>query len=397
MSAAQAKQVQAAPAPSPSPSPAQAAAQKEGAAQAAMAAAEAEFRKVLERNTHLQHYIDGLKAKGFPTPRYKEKLSKALLDEGKPNILYPVTEPIFVHLYRDDDKGRVIYSPIEPIIPLKSVTLMKAAEEAVAFRITKEFTFANQDEHIAKLKEILRKCASVDPKFAELGSYEYDDRKRVLAMNAETLKGLEYTMVKEKVGYGVIDPLIRDPYLEDISCDGQGFLFVEHKIFSSCDTTLVFDSVEALDEYSMRLSERIGRPANFRRPIIDGTLPDGSRINIVYGEDLSLKGTNFTIRKFTAIPISITQICAGNTMDYMEAAYLWLLLEHNMNMWICGETASGKTTTVKAVLAFVKPTAKIVTIEDTPELQVPHDNWIREMTRQGEDAASSIDIFELLK
>jgi flagellar protein FlaI len=375
----------------PQPAP-----QKAGGAPAGAAATE-EFRKVMERNTHLQHYIAELTQRGFPTPRFKLQLSKSVLDEGKPNIIYPVTEPIFVHLYKDDDKGRIIYCPIEPIIPIKSVSLLKAAEEAIAFRITKNFEFKTQQEHITKLKEILQKCSIVNPKLKDLGQYEYDDRKRIIAVNEETLKGLEYTLVKEKVGYGVIDPLIRDPYLEDISCDGKGFIFVEHKIFQSCDTTLNFDSVENLDEYSMRLSERIGRPANFRRPIIDGTLPDGSRINIVYGTDLSLKGTNFTIRKFTAIPISITQICASNTMNFMEAAYLWLLLEHNMNMWICGETASGKTTTVKAVLTFVKPTAKIVTIEDTPELQVPHDNWIREMTRQGEDAASSIDIFDLLK
>ncbi len=290
-----------------------------------------------------------------------------------------------------------MYHCVEPIIPLRSQDLLHVMEEAVAYRIKEDFEFKVEEEQIAKLKEILASAVSITHDTKELGEFHYDDRNRVVYTNEETYKVLEYTLIKNKVGLGITDPLIKDPYIEDISCDGVGSIFIEHKIFRSCETTINFDNKRELDAYVKTLSERSGRPATFRRPIIDAVLPDGSRLNLVFGEELSMKGSNFTIRKFAAVPLSITQICAYNTMDFMEAAYLWMLLEEGYNVWVCGETASGKTTTLKGMCTFIKPEAKVLTIEDTPEMVLPHDNWIREATRQGEDEASSIGIFELLK
>ncbi|MEM1916867.1 MAG: type II/IV secretion system ATPase subunit, partial [Ignisphaera sp.] len=133
------------------------------------------------------------------------------------------------------------------------------------------------------------------------------------------------------------------------------------------------------------------------RPIVDATLPDGSRINIVYGGDVSLHGSNFTIRKFSKIPISITQLIAWNTLDAKVAAYLWMLLNNNMSGFICGETASGKTTLLNAISAFIPPTYKVVSIEDTAEVQLPHLNWVRELTRDTGSKESSVTMFDLLR
>ena len=200
----------------------------------------------------------------------------------------------------------------------------------------------------------------------------------------------------EKVRLGVIEPFIRDPYIEDVSCDGLGPIFVEHKIFGSCESNIRFDSEDELNEFVRRLSERSGRPVTFRNPIVDASLPDGSRINIVYGSEISMRGSNFTIRKFTDKPLSITQLIKFGTIDPMIAAYLWILLEYNMSIWFCGEVASGKTTLLRAVCTFINPHYKIISIEDTPEIIVPHENWVREVTRESEEAAT-IDLFDLLK
>jgi flagellar protein FlaI len=147
------------------------------------------------------------------------------------------------------------------------------------------------------------------------------------------------------------------------------------------------------------MGERIKKPVTLRNPIVDATLPDGSRINIVYGRDITRRGSNFTIRKFSDDTTSVLDLIDFGSMNYQIAAYLWLALEEDMNVFVVGPTASGKTTLINALTTFIRPDAKIVTIEDTPELKVPHHNWLREVVRnmaKGEKG-SGVDMFDLLK
>ena len=177
-----------------------------------------------------------------------------------------------------------------------------------------------------------------------------------------------------------------------------GSIFLEHKIFKSLKTNIEFGSMEELDTFVIQLSEKIGKPVTYRNPIVDATLPDGSRINLVFGADVSRQGSNFTIRKFSAEPLSMIQLVEFGGLTYEMAAYLSLAMLHGMNMFIAGETASGKTTLMNAVTVFLDPNAKIVSIEDTPELQVPHPNWIREVIRgKAGDDSSSVTMFDLLR
>ena len=177
-----------------------------------------------------------------------------------------------------------------------------------------------------------------------------------------------------------------------------GSIFLEHKIFKSLKTNIEFGSMEELDTFVIQLSEKIGKPVTYRNPIVDATLPDGSRINLVFGADVSRRGSNFTIRKFSAEPLSMIQLVEFGGLTYEMAAYLSLAMLHGMNMFIAGETASGKTTLMNAVTVFLDPNAKIVSIEDTPELQVPHPNWIREVIRgKAGDDSSSVTMFDLLR
>ena len=148
----------------------------------------------------------------------------------------------------------------------------------------------------------------------------------------------------------------------------------------------------------MWLGEWIKNPVTVRNPLVDAVLPDGSRINIVYGQEISKRGSNFTIRKFSGTPTSALELVDFGTLNYQMLGYLSLMLEEGMNMFVVGATASGKTTLLNAITTFMKPDAKIVTIEDTPEVYVPHANWVQEMTRHGAgDKGSNVGMFDLLK
>ena len=175
-------------------------------------------------------------------------------------------------------------------------------------------------------------------------------------------------------------------------------MYIEHKIFGGLKSSINFDTHEELDDFVLKLAEKMKKPVTFRSPIVDATLPDGSRINIVYGGDVSKNGSNFTIRKFMGIPLSIVDICNSGMMTWQMAGYMSLIVEEGMNFFVSGETASGKTTLMNALMTFIRPDAKIVSIEDTPEVQVPHPNWMREVVRgQMSQGGGSVDMFSLLK
>jgi flagellar protein FlaI len=170
-------------------------------------------------------------------------------------------------------------------------------------------------------------------------------------------------------------------------------------MFDGLKAGIVFDDMEELDQYVIRMSEKIGKPVTFPDPVVDAVLPDGSRINIVFGKDLSKRGSNFTIRKFAETPLSVLELIEFGSMSYEIAAYLSLILGEGMNMFVAGETASGKTTLLNAITTFIPPQGKIVSIEDTPELQVPHGNWTREVVRGSSktNTGSAVTMFDLLK
>ena len=218
-------------------------------------------------------------------------------------------------------------------------------------------------------------------------------------LDEDALEGIKYSMVREKVGMGVLQPLINDHHIEDISCSGVGQIFIEHKVFMSMKASFGYRTHAELDEHVLRMSERIKKPVTFRQPVVDATLPDGSRIIIVYGRDVSLRGTNYTIRKFSETPISIIQLCKWKSLNWEMAAYLSIVIEDGMNMFVAGETASGKTTLMNALCTFIPPNAKIVSIEDTAEVNVPHKNWIKEVTRKPKagETDSGVGMFDLLK
>jgi flagellar protein FlaI len=188
---------------------------------------------------------------------------------------------------------------------------------------------------------------------------------------------------KQYLGFGRIDTLMKDKYIEDISCNGSDMvLFVQHRIYGSIRTDVKFGKVE-LNNFVLKLAQVSGRHVSLLQPIRDLTLPDGSRANITLGGEVTKKGSTFTIRKFRANPISCIELMDYGSVDAQQLAYVWILMENKRSILVSGGTATGKTTFLNVLCSFIPPEYKIVSIEDTAELNLLHPNWIQSVTRTG--------------
>jgi len=399
----------------------------------------ANAKEYVKQAPHLLEYLHILPVNTYGIPLFLSELKKDLKGMKNPNLIYPVTENIFVHILQDPNDVRNFYIPIEPsflssvnqyvpAIEYKMIDLIDALEtdpatekeridvlRTMLSRITainrngviegaettpgasrssgamgRLMTFLNTD-FTAKKKEARR---------SDILNVPQTPDGRVILTPAE-YRAIEYLLVRDKIEMGVLKPFLADSYIEDITCDGVGPIFIEHKVFKGLKSVIEFTRSDELDWFVLKMAEKIKRPINYRNPIVDATLLDGSRINIVYGTDVSKHGSNFTIRKVNEVPLSILQVIESNACDYYVAAYLWICIEYGMSLFVSGETASGKTTTLNAITTFIPPENKIVTIEDTPELTVPHRNWTREValakgTGEG-TGESGVTMFDLLK
>ncbi len=318
----------------------------------------------------------------------------------KVNVIYTVDDGIFIHVYtppRGTESGYRKYAIVEP--PRPPSELLRAIEEKIAAVLSERDASTSLSDRREILLKALGKVVEVveaPVNYREVLSRGLNKLKTIPIYSAD-YRYVVYHLVRDKAGLGMLEPLLKDRYIEDIYCNGVGYVFIVHKVFGPLETSLRFSTQEELDKFIIELSERIGKPVSHARPIVDATLPDGSRINIVFGGDVSLRGSSFTIRKFSKIPMSVTEIVNLGTMDEFVAAYLWMLLLEGMSGFVSGETASGKTTTLNAITVFIRPTAKIVSIEDTAEIQLPHENWLRELTRDTGSVETSVTMFDLLK
>jgi len=351
------------------------------------------WRERLSRNPHLAKYLDRLAGSSRP-PQLVEKLSRDMASMREPNLVYPVGDPVYIHIYTDKQTGSLIYHPIEPRIEKDRERILNDVEKILALNISEEEVLEDPSAREKALDRLLNRLFPVN-------SYLKTSSGLELRIDEDFYRRLRYELYCEKIGVSILEPMIRDPFIEDIHCSGLGPIFLHHKVFGHIESTIAFESFEELDGFVMKLSEYVGKPVSHRSPIVDAKLPDGSRINIVFGEDISQRGSNFTIRKFATKPLSIIELIKFGTMSPTLAAYLWLLLEERMSIWICGETASGKTTTLSAITAFIPPSAKIVSIEEVPEVHVPHENWVREVVRETGSSQSeetgAVSMFQLLK
>ncbi|HTT35453.1 MAG TPA: type II/IV secretion system ATPase subunit [Thermoplasmata archaeon] len=221
-----------------------------------------------------------------------------------------------------------------------------------------------------------------------------------------TTKGrLVYYLERDFIGYGIVDVPMTDSEVEDISCDGVGIpLYIYHRKYGSIRSNLKFTDSSELDHYVVWLAQRSGKHISVASPMLDATIPDGSRLQATLGMHVTKRGSSFTVRRFRDNPFTPVDLLKFKTMSAEMMAYLWIAIESGQSMMVCGGTASGKTTTLNATLLFIPPQMKIVSIEDTRELNLPHENWVPSLTRAGFGAKNvmsgkapgEIDMFDLL-
>ncbi|HEX2021515.1 MAG TPA: type II/IV secretion system ATPase subunit [Candidatus Thermoplasmatota archaeon] len=269
-------------------------------------------------------------------------------------------------------------------------------------------------DHYAFIKEAFLRTLDVDlDALDRVGARAYMSerfqrlaRRHHIELTPLSRARLSYYLERDFLGFGLIDVVMQDPSIEDISCDGPALpIFIYHRKYESVKTNLSFPSDETLDGYVMQIVQRSGKHISVAEPLVDATLPEGSRLQATLSREVTTRGSTFTIRKFRRDPFTPTDLLIFETLSPEMGAYLWLAVEHGASALICGGTASGKTTTLNALSTFIPPQKKIVSIEDTRELNLLHENWIPGVTRAGgqsEDRSDGrrvgeVDMFDLLR
>lgn len=349
---------------------------------------ETDFEEALKNNKVLSDYIINFQKEHSIIPSFvTTNIPREMSLEKTPNIIYPVGDPVFIHIYGEHNKD-IDYIVIEPQLKEEEKELYAAVLDRVLEKGIRVTSKENLRETVLKLLDEIIKVEAF--KKRSLAS-------SIIRVTKEEYDKLKYLLVRDIFDVGPVEAFLRDPYLEDIHCVGLNPISLVHKIFGNIKTNIQFDSKISLDNWMRTMSERIGRPIGDANPIAGGTLPSGSRIAIAYSDDISRRGSSFTIRKFTKTPLSITQLIKFGTMSAEEAAYLWLCLENGMSVFLCGETACGKTAAMNAILVFIDPKAKIYSAEDATEVTPPHDVWQQLATKEEGAEESQVHMFTLLK
>ena len=282
------------------------------------------------------------------------------------DVCYTVREPFqYVNLHLEE--GELVYSNLEPQLNDDQKAILKRVSEAYDMLINVGTVLTSAQDKTQFLSETFKEILKL-----------YN-----IKLSPEEYMRLLYHIERDFVGYGKIDTLVRDRLIEDISCNGPNApVYVYHRLFESIRTNVVFEEVE-LNSFILRLAQVSGRHISILQPIRDAALPDGSRINMTLGKEVTKKGSTFTIRKFRSDPISPIEISLLHTASSAMFAWLWVLIEFGRSLLISGGTAAGKTTLLNAVSMLIKPENKIVSVEDTPEINLAHPNWIQAVTRVG--------------
>jgi flagellar protein FlaI len=235
-----------------------------------------------------------------------------------------------------------------------------------------------------------------DPEAALMEELESRLEAYGVVIEPGTFYRLFYYLYRQFQGYGKIDPLMHDPAIEDVSCDGVDLpIFAYHEEYTDIETTVTFSERE-LQNFVIQLAQRSGRHISVSDPVVSTTLPDGSRIELALGEEVTPRGSAFTIRKYAEEPFTPVDLLEFGTVDLNMLAFLWLAIESNKSLIFAGGTAAGKTTSMNAVSMFIPPRSKVLTIEDTRELSLYHDNWLSSVTRERFDE-DDISMYDLLR
>ncbi|ODR82294.1 type II secretion system protein [Haladaptatus sp. W1] len=294
---------------------------------------------------------------------------------------YWVNAPFaFVSINYDSDANEHLYHVVEPELDDVEVELLERLFSDLRESLIYRREMGNETAETV-LRDELRELLEV---------YGVE-------VNAATYYRLFYYLFRSFRGFGKLDPLINDPHIEDISCDGYDLpIFVYHDTYNDIGTNVVY-SKDELDSLVVRLAQQSGQHVSVGEPVVEATLPDGSRAELALGEEVTPRGSAFTIRKYADEPFTPVDLVNYGTFNLDQMAYLWLAIENNKSLIFAGGTASGKTTSMNAISMFIPPRSKVLTIEDTRELTLYHDNWLSSVTRDRLDEGTDITMYDLLR
>jgi len=324
-----------------------------------------------------------------------EPLQNQILAEAKQPVLrehYALLEPYSRAAMVEETGGGVRYLLLEPTLTKTDEAWINQIKDILWDELTmgvKEFNDKKEAEEFLKKK------------------VEETARRYKIKVDPHTLAKYQYYITRDFLNFGKIDGLMRDDRIEDISCDGINIpIFVWHREYESMSTNVIFKTQDELENFILKIAYLCNRQISLAQPLLDGTLPDGSRAQLTFGKEVTPKGSTFTIRKFKRSPLTITDLISYNTISPELGAYFWFVMENRHSIMIGGDIGGGKTTMLNAFSLFIRPNLKIVSIEDTQEIRLPHENWQMMVTRMGlgtgagaigETGKGAIGMFDLLR
>jgi flagellar protein FlaI len=340
--------------------------------------------------------VDGFRIPSFSPSSVRVGGMKLPEEETKISLTYPLIpkkpekgETIFAYakIFWDPKANSYVYNVVEPELSDRLRNIMKNIKELLEQKLDIEFSRLR----VYEAKEYLKKQIN------EIITYFGFD----LSNTEKSI--LQYYTERDFIGLGKIEPLMNDEQIEDISCDGLDipiFVFHRNSEIGSIPTNVMYGNPDELDSFLTKLAQISGKSISVAEPLLSGSLPDGSRIQATLATDIARRGSNFTIRKFTEEPLTPIHFLKYGTVDIKMLAYLWMIVDFGKSVIISGGTASGKTSFLNVLSLFIRPEKKIVSIEDTPELKLPHPHWVPHVARVAigtEGKKGEIDLFDLLK
>lgn len=355
---------------------------------------EAKHLKKVEKDVSDEKEPKKLKGKQLPKFSIKKGLVPPTFPDQKKekiDIKYPLIAPYaFARIRWDPKLKELIYVLEEPYLEIYEKKVLNLLEEGIKELLNISYLATPEGETTIEYLE-----KNVRALLNELR----------IKLEAESYLKLMYYIYRDFVGLGKIEPLMNDYFIEDVECNGTGYpIYIVHRKYRNLRTNVIFKETRELGNFVEKLAQKCGQYVSYANPLLDGALPDGSRVNATYTEDISSRGPTFTIRKFTKYPWSPIKLIQLNTISPEILAYLWILIEYEQNIMIIGGTASGKTTMLNALTFFIPPSARIVSIEDTRELNLEHTNWLPSVAREGVGLSNlvgqkygEVTLFNLLK
>ncbi len=345
-----------------------------------------------------------LKSKGktISIMRSKEKLTKypkfmiipqakftsitSLKETPSKSTMYPLINPYaYANIVHDPVHNEFVYNVVEPELDEYERHVLEKLKDGLMQVINVSLEdIKKQDKMIDFLENNVR---------ALLNQFDFN-------MDENSYLKIMYYIARDFIGMNEIEPMLRDPFIEDIGCDGTSVpVYVVHQRYGSLRSNVVFNDEKVLKEYVTKLAERSDRYISYAEPLLDGTLPDGTRVHASLAGDVTTRGPTFSIRKFRETPFTPVDIVRFNTASSEMLAYLWFLVESGVNILITGGVATGKTSFLNTLSLFIPSEAKVVSIEDTRELSLPHENWIPGVARVGFTGTGigEVTMFDLLK